>query len=177
MNREKPDRQMKTRELSLAAFSACVATVLLTVGFHFTFGEYFWYFCAGVAVSMPHTLRGKALAYTVSCILSTMMCPSWLFLCSYIFWLGPYTVLTACTDRFTRRFPADVIRFAGFFAGEMIVLWTTPMLFVQLSILDRAFVLPAVLIAFAVSIPAWCGYSSLFGKVSALINERINRQA
>ena len=123
---------MKTRELTTCAFSIALGVILLVSGFHLTFGEYFWYFWAAIMISVPKPAVGKGCTFIATAILSTLMCGQYLYLCSYLLWLGPYSLLWCLTEnRSSRWYP--FVRYLVFFAGALIVLWTTPMLFIQLG--------------------------------------------
>ncbi|MBO2517565.1 MAG: hypothetical protein CW338_09910 [Clostridiales bacterium] len=164
----------RTKELTQAAFSTVVSVVILALGFQLTFGEYFWYFCACIALSIPVSNRWKVCCFVTVSALSIMLCPSYLYLCSYILWLGPYALIQCATESMpgVLRF---FIRYVCFLAGAVAVLWTTPMLFVQLSSVSKEWVIPALLIAAAAAIPLTYLYSILYERVSHAVRERILR--
>ncbi len=163
---------MKTRELTTCAFSIALAVILLVFGFQLTFGEYFWYFWAAIMISVPKTRAGKSCVFIATAILSGMMCGQYLYLCSFILWLGPYSLLWCLTERRAGR-GVIFVRYLVFFAGALIVLWTTPMLFVQLSSVPAKTGIIASCAAAVVSIPVCFGYSTLYRNMRNLLKERI----
>lgn len=109
----------RTKELTQAAFSTVVSVVILALGFQLTFGEYFWYFCACIALSIPVSNRWKVCCFVTVSALSIMLCPSYLYLCSYILWLGPYALIQCATESMpgVLRF---FIRYVCFLAGLLL---------------------------------------------------------
>ena len=163
---------MKTRELTTCAFAIALGVILLVFGFHLTFGEYFWYFWAALMVSVPKTPAGRCCTFAATSVLAVMMCASYLYLCSYVLWLGPYSLLWCLTEnRPGRGWP--VVRYMFFYAGALAVLWTTPMLFVQLGTVPAETRLIGAAAAAAASIPACFGYTLLYRKMRDLLHERI----
>ncbi len=166
---------MKTREITTCAFAAAVGVLLLVFGFHLTFGEYFWYFWAAVMISVPKTGTGKCCTLIAISILAAMMCAQYLYLSSFLFWLGPYSLLWCLTEtRGGRRFA--ILRYLVFFLGAMIVLWTTPMLFIQLGTAAPETKVTGTCLAAAISIPVCYGYSVLYRNMRNLLRERILRR-
>lgn len=163
---------MRTRELTTCAFSIALGVILLVLGFHLTFGEYFWYFWAAIMISVPKTETGKCCTFVATAILSTVMCSQYLYLCSYLLWLGPYSLLWCLTeDRGSRRYL--LVRYFVFFAGALIVLWTTPMLFVQIGTVPAETRVIGICMAAVISIPVCYGYSILYRNMRNLLRERI----
>lgn len=165
---------MNTREITEAALSAVIAAIFLAFGYQLTFGEYFWYFCASIALSMPKAGSKRIYSYVTVSVISLILCPSYLYLCSFILWLGPYALVHCATAKH-HKLPRIMFRFFSFAAGLLIVLWTTPMLFIQLSNVSEQLIIPAVAAAIAVSFPLSLLYSVLFDKASYSVKERIIR--
>ena len=165
---------MKTREITTCAFSVALGVILLVAGFHLTFGEYFWYFWAALMISFPETRAGKCCTLIATGLLSLLLCGQYLYLCSYLLWLGPYSLLWCLTENRGGRAVA-VLRYLVFLAGALIVLWTTPMLFVQLGTAATQTKLIGIAVAALVCIPACFGYSLLYRNMRNLLKERVLR--
>ena len=172
MNPGTGTRIMKTRELTSCAFSVATGVILLVYGFHLTFGEYFWYFWAAIMISVPKTAAGKGCTFIATAILSTLMCGQYLYLSSYLLWLGPYSLIWCLTvDRGSRWYV--FLRYLVFYAGALIVLWTTPMLFIQLGTAPAKVRIIGACTAAVVSVPVCFGYSVLYRNMRNLLRERI----
>lgn len=163
---------MKTREMTTCAFAAALGVILLVFGFHLTFGEYFWYFWAAVLISVPKTATGKGCAFLSMAILSTLLCGQYLYLCSFVLWLGPYSLLWCLTEKRAGK-GCLVLRYLVFYAGALVVLWTTPMLFVQLSTLPARGKIIGIILAAVISVPVCYGYSVLYRNMRNLLKERV----
>ena len=163
---------MKTRELTTCAFSIALGVILLVFGFHLTFGEYFWYFWAAIMISVPKTAAGKSCTYIATAILSTLMCGQYLYLCSYLLWLGPYSLLWCLTEKRKSRWYL-IVRYLVFYAGALVVLWTTPMLFIQLGAVPTETKIIGICLAAVISVPVCFGYSVLYRNMRNLLRERI----
>jgi hypothetical protein len=90
---------VKTRELCAATISAALAASLLAVGYYLTFGEFFWYFAASVAVAAPPgrgSAAGSALAWIVASLISALLVGgNYLYLLAFWALFGPYPALHA----------------------------------------------------------------------------------
>lgn len=163
---------MKTREMTTCAFAAALAVLLLVFGFQLTVGEYFWYFWAAVMISVPKTNTGKCCTFIASAVLSSLLCGQYLYLSSYLLWMGPYSLLWCLTETKTGR-GYTVLRYLVFYLGGLVVLWTTPMLFIQLSTVPAGTAAAGTLIAALACIPACYGYSILYRNMRNLLKERV----
>ena len=163
---------MKTHEITTCAFSTALSVILLVFGFQLTVGEYFWYFWAAILISVPKTATGKCCTFISSSVLSTLLCGQYLYLCSFLLWLGPYSLLWCLTETRTGRV-YSVLRYAVFFLGALVVLWTTPMLFIQLSTVPEQSRIIGILLAAVISVPACFGYSILYRNMRNILKERI----
>ena len=163
---------MKTREITTCAFSTALGVILLVFGFQLTFGEYFWYFWAAILISVPKTPSGKSCTFLSTAVLSSLLCGQYLYLCSYLLWLGPYSLLWCLTEKRSGKVFL-VLRYAVFFLGALVVLWTTPMLFIQLSAVSGQARLAGILLAAVISVPACFGYSILYRNMRNILKERV----
>lgn len=163
---------MKTRELTTCAFCVALGVGVLVLGFHLTFGEYFWYFWATVMISVPKTAAGKSCVLMATSVLAALLCSQYLYLCSYVLWLGPYALLWCLTEAKESRWLL-CLRYLVFFLGALIVLWTTPMLFVQLGAVPTQTKIVGVLLCAVCSVPVCFGYSLLYRNMRNLLRERI----
>ena len=167
---------MKTREITTCAFSIALGIILLVSGFHLTFGEYFWYFWAALMISFPETRTGKCCTLIATGLLSLLLCGQYLYLCSYLLWLGPYSLLWCLTEPYRGKW-VPVLRYLFFLAGALIVLWTTPMLFIQLGGAAAQTKLTGAALAALICIPACFGYSLLYRNMRNLLKERVLQKA
>ena len=158
--------------MTRSAFSAIIAVMVLAFGFQLTFGEYFWYFLAGIAIAVPRTNKGRICSFLTTSFVSLMLCPSYLFLSSYVLWMGPLAVVHCATDSFSKK-KQCFFRYICFLSGMLIVLWTTPMLFVQLSLVSRPIAFLIMILAVCADIPLSRLYARLFENVRRMVNERI----
>ena len=163
---------MKTREITTCAFSAALSAILLIFGFQLTVGEYFWYFWAAVLISVPETRAGKCCTFLSTAVLSILMCGQYLYLSSFLFWIGPYSLLWCLTENRGGK-AYTVLRYAVFYLGALVVLWTTPMLFIQLSTVPAQTAAAGTVLAAVISIPACFGYTILYRNMRNLLRERV----
>lgn len=163
---------MRSREITVSALSVALGVVILLFGFHLTFGEYFWYFWATLMVSFPGTRAGKACTYAATAILGFALSGQYLYMCSYALWLGPYALVWCLTEEKKGK-PAAVLRYALFAAGMLAVMWTTPMLFIQLGGAALRTKLVGAAVACAASVPACFGYTLLYRNMRNLLKERV----
>ena len=163
---------MNTREITVSALCTALGVLILAFGFHVTFGEYFWYFWATLFIAFPGTKAGKACTFLATALLGFAVCGQYLYMCSYMLWLGPYALAWCLTEGV--KGPAAVFaRYALFAAGMLAVMWTTPMLFVRLSEVSPRTMALGAAAACAVSVPACFGYTALYRKMRDLVRERV----
>ena len=86
--------------------------------------------------------------------------------------MGPYAAVYAATKEMP-RIRGQVLRALFVFAGLMVVMWFTPMFFVQLSVTDSTTVrLAVILITAAAALPAEMIYAKLFGFASGYLRKQ-----
>ena len=170
---QQPDNRLGSSEIAMCGLSAACAVLILMIGFYLTFGEFFWYFCAGLAVDLPRTKLGKLCAYGVSVVLAVILCGfGYVYLAAYAALMGPYAAVYAATKEMP-RIRGQVLRALFAFAGLMVVMWFTPMFFVQLSVTDSTTVrLAVILITAAAALPAEMIYAKLFGFASGYLRKQ-----
>lgn len=165
---------MKTNEITICALSIALGVIILAFGFQLTIGEYFWYFWATLMISLPGTKMGKACTFLATGLLCLAVCGQYLYLCSYLFWLGPYSLIW-CLSESSGSKRVVILRYAVFLMGMLAVMWTTPMLFVQLGLMPLRIKVIGVIAAVLVGIPACFGYSVLYRNMRNLVKERVLR--
>jgi len=156
----------------LATISAALAATLLALGYYLTFGEFFWYFAASVAVAAPvgrGGALGPALSWIAASLLSALMVGgNYLYLLAFWALFGPYPALHALL-RGARPWARLAGEGALAFLGLAALIWLTRLFGFQLNDLSGG-VRAAVLLALAAVSP---GISWIYGRAFDAVLRRV----
>lgn len=152
----------KSYRVAVCSMAMALSALILVLGHHLTFGEFFWYYAASLVMDMPERTSDKVLCYLGTCFLAAVLCGfHFIYLASFCLLMGPYVLVNAAV----RGRPA-ALRYAAVtavcFAGLLCVCWWTPMFFVQLSTLGSPL---ARLIAAGVVLGASLLMEPLYGRL------------
>ncbi|MBQ4159207.1 MAG: hypothetical protein IJD86_13860 [Clostridia bacterium] len=164
---------MKTKEISVCSISAAYGVGILLIGFYLSFGEFFWYFAASLFMNLPKTPQGKWLSYIICSVLAMLLCSfHFIYLASFIFLMGPYAAVTACTENFTPVLK-HACRIAHFAVGLLLICYFTPMFLIQLSVQrSAAVIIPAIIAIIIISAVVEPLYDRLYSHVSRIVLKR-----
>ena len=126
----------KSYRIAVCSMAMALAALVLVLGHHLTFGEFFWYYVASLVMDMPERTSDKVLCYLGTSFLAAVLCGfHFIYLASFCLLMGPYVLAKAAV----RGRPAAVqytAVTAVCFVGLLCVCWWTPMFFVQISTLQ-----------------------------------------
>lgn len=152
----------KSYRIAVCSMAMALSALILVLGHHLTFGEFFWYYTASLVMDMPERTADKVLCFLGTSFLAAVLCGfHFVYLAAFCLLMGPYALAKAAV----RSRPAAVqyaVVTAVCFLGLLCVCWWTPMFFVQLSVLQTT---SAKLIAMCIVLGASLLIEPLYGRL------------